>query len=139
MTNNGTVTRFITPTESTILSSFRVNQERFDTFRQAMTLFQGTHNFHNYTITRSFKDPAAKRFMINITVDDPIMIHGMEWISVKLHGQSFMLHQIRKMICKVFLGDVSTIIVKPNSYLSYSYGDVYNKNRYTAFTDTKNV
>lgn len=33
-------------------------------------------------------------------MDDPIYIGGTEWLSVKLHGQSFMLHQIRKMICK---------------------------------------
>lgn len=101
VTDNGTTTRYITPTDPTLLSNFRVDQDHFDKFRQAMTLFQGTHNFHNYTITRSFKDPAANRFMINVTVDEPILIQGMEWISVKLHGQSFMLHQIRKMICKV--------------------------------------
>lgn len=30
-----------------------------------------------------------------------MIIEDTEWISVKLHGQSFMLHQIRKMICKL--------------------------------------
>lgn len=38
-----------------------------------------------------------------LQVNDPIIIEGMEWISVKLHGQSFMLHQIRKMIGKLVL------------------------------------
>lgn len=36
-----------------------------------------------------------------LQVEDPIMIQGTEWLSVKLHGQSFMLHQIRKMICEL--------------------------------------
>ena len=26
------------------------------------------------------------------------MIQGTEWLSLKVHGQSFMLHQIRKMV-----------------------------------------
>jgi hypothetical protein len=32
--------------------------------------------------------------MIDINVDEPVEHNGMEWISVKIHGQSFMLHQI---------------------------------------------
>ncbi|KAG1078465.1 hypothetical protein G6F42_024248 [Rhizopus arrhizus] len=91
------------PTESAKLLAYRVDQERFSKFKQAMQMFKGTHNFHNYTIARSFKDQAANRFMIDINVDDPMIIGGMEWISVKLHGQSFMLHQIRKMISMAML------------------------------------
>lgn len=99
-TEDSTLTRYMKPTNPTKLLAYRVDQERFSKFKQAMQMFKGTHNFHNYTIARSFKDQAANRFMIDINVDDPVIIEGMEWISVKLHGQSFMLHQIRKMICK---------------------------------------
>lgn len=98
MTENGTVTRYIAPTDPTLLKEFRVSQSQLENFRSAMAKFEGTHNFHNYTRGREFKDPASKRFMIDIRVEDPILIEGTEWLSVKLHGQSFMLHQIRKMI-----------------------------------------
>jgi tRNA pseudouridine38-40 synthase len=31
-------------------------------------------------------------------VNDPIIINGTEWLSIHVHGQSFMMHQIRKMV-----------------------------------------
>lgn len=68
MTENGTVTRYIAPTDPTLLKEFRVSQSKLENFRSAMAKFEGTHNFHNYTRGREFKDPAAKRFMIDIRV-----------------------------------------------------------------------
>ncbi|KAI8646608.1 pseudouridine synthase [Parasitella parasitica] len=102
-TEDSTLIRYIKPTDPTKLLAYRVDQERFSTFKQAMQMFKGTHNFHNYTVGRAFTDQAANRFMIDISVDDPMIIQGMEWLSVKLHGQSFMLHQIRKMISMAML------------------------------------
>lgn len=68
LTENGAVARYISPTDQHTLSSFRIDQERFEKFKTAMSLYQGTRNFHNYTIARSFKEPASKRFMIDISV-----------------------------------------------------------------------
>lgn len=31
------------------------------------------------------------------------MIQGTEWLSLKVHGQSFMLHQIRKMVSLIVM------------------------------------
>ncbi|KAG9294681.1 hypothetical protein G9A89_008160 [Geosiphon pyriformis] len=36
-------------------------------------------------------------------VSDPMMIKDTEWLSLKVHGQSFMLHQIRKMVSIIVL------------------------------------
>lgn len=41
--------------------------------------------------------------MIDISVAEPEVYGDIEWISVKIHGQSFMLHQIRKMISMAIL------------------------------------
>ncbi|CAO1621695.1 unnamed protein product [Sympodiomycopsis kandeliae] len=60
--------------------------------------FLGTHNFHNYTVAKPFRDPSAKRTMRELEISDPFIVSGTEYLSVTLHGQSFMLHQIRKMI-----------------------------------------
>ena len=80
-------------------NNYRIDLRRYEKFKQAMEMFKGTHNFHNYTIARAYKDPSAHRHMMNIHVNEPSLFHGIEWMSVKLRGQSFMLHQIRKMIC----------------------------------------
>lgn len=67
-TENGALTKYITPTYSSDLKAFRVDPQSLDKFKQAMIMFKGTHNFHNYTIAKTFKDPSCKRFMIDISV-----------------------------------------------------------------------
>jgi tRNA pseudouridine38-40 synthase len=53
ITNNGTLTRYIASTDPTLLSNFTVNGDQFDKFKTAMLMFNGTHNFHNCTITKA--------------------------------------------------------------------------------------
>lgn len=79
---------------------YRATKEQLEKFTSAMKTFVGTHNFHNYTNGKAFKDKSAFRYIMSIDVSEPMYINGSEWVSIKLHGQSFILHQIRKMICK---------------------------------------
>ncbi|KAH0099552.1 pseudouridine synthase, partial [Aureobasidium melanogenum] len=58
----------------------------------------------NFTIQKTFKDPSAKRNIKSFVCNPkPIIINGTEWLSLKVHGQSFMMHQIRKMVGMVAL------------------------------------
>lgn len=66
--------------------------------RACMSLFVGTHNFHNYTVGKTSVDASAQRHILGVTVSDPIRIHDDLYLRICLEGQSFMLHQIRKMI-----------------------------------------
>ncbi|KAI7875413.1 pseudouridine synthase, partial [Lichtheimia hyalospora FSU 10163] len=94
----------------------RISTTKLEQFRDAMAVFQGTHNFHNYTIQRNASDPSANRYIMQ--VGQPKQFDGMEWVNVKLRGQAFMLHQIRKMIAMAML---VTRTDTPTSVISQSF------------------
>ncbi|KAM0276793.1 hypothetical protein ACHAQH_006382 [Verticillium albo-atrum] len=101
--------------------AYQVTPQRLNQLQEALDQYVGTYNFHNYTIQKSFKDPSAKRhiksFQVNTT---PIQIRGTQWVSIKVHGQSFMMHQIRKMI------SMATLVVRcatPLARIKESYGE----------------
>ncbi|KAI8317103.1 tRNA pseudouridine synthase 1 [Colletotrichum sp. SAR11_240] len=78
---------------------YRVTPERLNQLQAALNEYCGTINFHNYTVQKTFKDPSAKRHIKSFKVNmSPIQIRDTEWVSLKVHGQSFMMHQIRKMV-----------------------------------------
>jgi len=58
----------------------------------------GTHNFHNFTSGRKYTDPSAKRYIMLFECSKPFIKDSHEFTVIKVKGQSFMLHQIRKMI-----------------------------------------
>lgn len=78
---------------------YRITPGRLQRLQDALDKYQGTRNFHNYTVQKSFFDPSAKRHIKSFIVNPkPIIIGDTEWLSLKVHGQSFMMHQIRKMV-----------------------------------------
>jgi tRNA pseudouridine38-40 synthase len=79
--------------------AYRIPATRLDRLQATLDKYVGTNNFYNYTIQKTYTDPSAKRFIKSFKVDrNPIIINGTEWLSLKVHGQSFMMHQIRKMV-----------------------------------------
>lgn len=73
---------------------WRCDPDTLKRFDELIQQYKGTHNFHNYTIHKPFDDRAVKRYMIKLEVREPAVYGEIEWISVQIHGQSFMLHQI---------------------------------------------
>ncbi|KAK4118572.1 pseudouridine synthase [Parathielavia appendiculata] len=99
---------------------YRVTPARIEKLQQALNLYLGTHNYHNYTIMKSYRDPSAKRHIKSFQVSpNPITIRDTEWLSLKVHGQSFMMHQIRKMVA------MAVMVVRcgaPLEIITDSYG-----------------
>jgi tRNA pseudouridine38-40 synthase len=80
--------------ELTRKRAWRVGAEQVEALRQLAGKYEGTHNFHNFTVGREVKDRSNMRYMKKIEVADPVVYGETEWISVLFHGQSFMLHQV---------------------------------------------
>ncbi|KAL1734023.1 pseudouridine synthase, partial [Schizophyllum commune] len=82
---------------------WRLPRDKLEALRRTAEKFEGTHNFHNFTVGRTFQDRSCMRYMKKIEIADPVVYGDTEWIAVTLHGQSFMLHQIRKMMSALVL------------------------------------
>ena len=84
--------------------AYRISPERLARVKSAFSSYIGSHRFHNYTIEKTLHDRSATRVIKSFDVSDtPIIIGDTEWLSLKVHGQSFMMHQIRKMVSMVAL------------------------------------
>jgi tRNA pseudouridine38-40 synthase len=84
--------------------SYRIDRYRLERVRSCLARFVGTHNYHNYTVHKTFGQNSSKRVIKSFDVaSEPLLVNGTEWLSLKVHGQSFMMHQIRKMVAMVAL------------------------------------
>lgn len=98
---------------------WRISSAQLDRVREAFSKYEGSHNFHNFTLGKAFRDRSAHRNMIKLNISEPFIINETEWVSLKFHGQSFMLHQIRKMIGLLVLIGRSTA---PASLIPETFG-----------------
>ncbi|KAJ6656652.1 hypothetical protein lerEdw1_003539 [Lerista edwardsae] len=78
--------------------TYRLSKETLEAVNRLLACYKGTHNFHNFTSQKGPKDPSAKRYIMEMYCDEPFVREGMELAVIKVKGQSFMMHQIRKMI-----------------------------------------
>lgn len=96
--------RLLKQAHITAKRAYRIHPARLARVQSTLSRFIGAHKFHNYTVDKSFKDASATRIIKSFNVNStPIIINDTEWISLKVHGQSFMMHQIRKMVSMVAL------------------------------------
>jgi len=136
-----------------LVSTYRATPEDLDRLKRALESFQGTHLFHNYTNGKTGSDASARRYILDFSImnESTLMIDpesGMEWIPIWITGQSFLLHQIRKMMTVVI--DVTrqmanmevlenslskktqmllTIAPAQGLFLDMSYFDSYNRKK----------
>ncbi|XP_066142289.1 pseudouridylate synthase 1 homolog [Euwallacea fornicatus] len=78
--------------------AFRIKEETLKEINEILQLYVGTKNFHNFTVKKKPNDPSAKRFIKSFECEPPFVKDNVEFCALKVYGQSFMMHQIRKMV-----------------------------------------
>ncbi|XP_030625282.1 pseudouridylate synthase 1 homolog [Chanos chanos] len=79
-------------------TSFRLETETLQRVNRLFACYKGTHNFHNFTSQKGPRDPSARRYITQMYCGEPFVRKGAEFAVITVRGQSFMMHQIRKMI-----------------------------------------
>lgn len=54
--------------EQEIRRKYRISSERLQLIRDAFKIFEGSHNFHNFTVGKTFNDKSAYRLIKSFTV-----------------------------------------------------------------------
>lgn len=80
------------------IADFRLEPETLQRVNRLFTLYKGTHNFHNFTSQKAPSDPSARRYITEMSCGEPFIRSNSQFAVITVRGQSFMLHQIRKMI-----------------------------------------
>lgn len=80
------------------IAAFRLEAETLQKVNRLFSLYKGTHNFHNFTSQKAPSDPSARRYITEMSCGEPFICSDCEFAVITVRGQSFMLHQIRKMI-----------------------------------------
>lgn len=80
--------------------SYRLSSERLEELNKLLNLYEGTKNYHNFTIRKDAHDPSAKRYMMKLECKQPFVPENteVEFSRLFVKGQSFMMHQIRRMV-----------------------------------------
>lgn len=79
-------------------SEFCYGLKEKERFNKILKHYVGSHNFHNFTTRTKAEDPSAQRYIVSFHANTTVNVEGIEFVKCEVVGQSFMLHQIRKMI-----------------------------------------
>lgn len=86
------------PSKEIMDSLFRLSDEHLAKVNSILSRYIGTHNFHNFTSGKRPTDKSAIRYITDFKASKPFECRGHEFVSLEVSGQSFLIHQIRKMI-----------------------------------------
>ena len=101
------------------LRSHRVTEPQIKSLKTIISIYNGTHNWHNYIPGASPDDPRCYLRILNIELSEPKMHEGIEWIRIKVQAKAFARLQVRKMVAfAVMVARTNT----PPSVIANSFG-----------------
>jgi tRNA U38,U39,U40 pseudouridine synthase TruA len=80
------------------LRNYRLSDSQFTEIRVILSLFNGTHNWHNYIPNALNEDPRNFMRLFRVDVAEPEMHEGMQWVRIKMTACKFARYQIRHMM-----------------------------------------
>jgi len=86
------------PCTEIISESWRCDKDTIKNVNEVLAQYCGSKYFHNYTSGKLPLEPSSRRHIYEFVCGEPYEKDGLEWCLIKIKGQSFMIHQIRKMI-----------------------------------------
>ncbi|KAH7650145.1 hypothetical protein FG379_003225 [Cryptosporidium bovis] len=137
-----------------VLLDYKIDNDKLSEFQSILNEYVGTHSFHNFTSKSSYYDSNSWRHIENIKVEFTDISSNSSGnktnaIKVIIKGQSFMLHQIRKMIAlaiEVFRGtapknaiQLSFLPNKLSIHLSPSQGLLLDRVSYSTYNIKRSI
>lgn len=81
---------------------YRITDDKISRMNNLLGKFIGSRYYHNFTSGKLPLEPSSQRFITKFSIVDKFIMthegHDLEMALIEVKGQSFMLHQIRKMI-----------------------------------------
>lgn len=84
--------------DPTAMRDFRLSAEKLSHINELLRIYKGSRKFHNFTEGKQPYDPSAIRQIHRVECDEPFLVDDVEFCVIRIRGNSFMIHQIRKMI-----------------------------------------
>lgn len=84
--------------DQTQMRDYRIPSDRLQRANEILGLYKGQTNFHNYTEKKLYFDRSSQRRIDDIKCSEPFMESDIEFVRITVTGESFMLHQIRRMV-----------------------------------------
>jgi len=104
----GRIYEYQCPTSALVMSernvdpkTFRISDEEIAKIAAVLRIYEGTHDFHNFTADKcSDEGPTETQRVVSRFVPGQKRVNaeGVEYLGLEVEGDSFIYHQIRKMV-----------------------------------------